>query len=72
MASLSSAAAVSDLNPIADESLKLNLTGAKTTDKFGDFRDDLARDGYAVVKGAVPRELALATVEKIYQYLEDL
>ncbi|KAJ5661467.1 uncharacterized protein N7477_009083 [Penicillium maclennaniae] len=40
--------------------------------KYGDFRDDLLRDGYAVVKGAVPRERALKYADEIYQWLEDL
>lgn len=37
---------------------------------FGDFRDDLLRDGYAVVKGAVPRERAEKYAEEMYNYLE--
>ena len=27
--------------------------------RFGDWRDDLARDGFAVVKGAIPPDRAL-------------
>ncbi|KIH92448.1 hypothetical protein SPBR_02891 [Sporothrix brasiliensis 5110] len=41
-----------------------------TDPTFGDFRDDLVRDGYAVVKGAVPRERALAYADKMYALLE--
>lgn len=37
---------------------------------FGDWRDDLIRDGYAVVKGAVPRERALDYADRMYSYLE--
>lgn len=40
--------------------------------KWGDFRDDLAQDGYAVVKGAVPRERALKYADDMYSYLEGL
>ncbi|KAJ5126374.1 hypothetical protein N7526_008551 [Penicillium atrosanguineum] len=40
--------------------------------KYGDFRDDLLQNGYAVVKGAVPRERALKYADDIYQWLEDL
>jgi hypothetical protein len=40
--------------------------------KYGDFRDDLLRDGYAVIKGAVPRDRALKYADDIYQWLEDL
>jgi hypothetical protein len=37
---------------------------------FGDFRDDILRDGYAVVKGAVARERAELYAEEMYNYLE--
>lgn len=37
---------------------------------YGDFRDDLNRDGYAVIKGAVPRERGLAYSDTFYSYLE--
>jgi hypothetical protein len=63
--------ASSTTSNVPDGSLSLSLTGAGTA-SYGDFRDDLARDGYAVVKGAVPREQALAVADKIYKYLEDL
>lgn len=39
---------------------------------YGDFRDDLLRDGYAVIKGAVPRDRALKYVDEIYEWLEEL
>lgn len=39
---------------------------------YGDFRDDLARDGFAVVKGTIAREKAEAYGDKFYSYLEDL
>lgn len=38
---------------------------------YGDFRDDLARDGFAIVKGAIAREKAEAYGEKFYSYLEN-
>ena len=50
-----------------NENLKLRL---ETT--YGDFRDNLARDGFAVVKGAVPRERADGYADKFYSYLEGL
>ena len=37
---------------------------------YGDFRDDLNRDGYAVIKGAIPRERALEYSDKFYNYIE--
>lgn len=40
--------------------------------KYGDFRDDLIRDGFAVIKGAVPRERADKYAEQMYKFLEDL
>jgi len=39
--------------------------------KYGDFRDDLLRDGYAVVKGAIPREKADAYADRMFEYLEN-
>jgi hypothetical protein len=51
---------------------KLFLRGAKEEQSFGDFRDDLQRDGFAVVKGAVPRERADKYAEEMFQWLEDL
>lgn len=38
--------------------------------KFGDFRDDLMRDGFCVVKGAVPQQRALQYAEDMYNYVE--
>lgn len=35
-----------------------------------DWRDDLVRDGYAVVKGAIPRAEALAHADQMYALLE--
>ncbi|KAH8879501.1 hypothetical protein GQ53DRAFT_854569 [Thozetella sp. PMI_491] len=37
---------------------------------YGDWRDDLVRDGYVVVKGAVPREKALQYGDEMMTYLE--
>lgn len=39
---------------------------------FGDFRDELSRNGYAVVKGAIPREKALKYADQMYSWLENL
>jgi hypothetical protein len=43
-----------------------------TDTNFGDWRDDLARDGYAVVKGAIPRERADKYAEEMFEWLEGL
>jgi len=40
--------------------------------KYGDFRDDLIRDGYAVIKCAVPRAKADQYAENMYTFLENL
>lgn len=37
---------------------------------FNDWRDDLARDGYAVVKGAIPVEEAAALTSRAKDWLE--
>jgi len=39
---------------------------------YGDWRDDLARDGFVVVKGAIPRDRALAYGDAFMSYLENL
>lgn len=50
-----------------NENLTLRLEAS-----YGDFRDDLARDGFVVVKGAVPRVRADGYADKFYSYLEGL
>ncbi|KAK1465065.1 phytanoyl-CoA dioxygenase [Colletotrichum paranaense] len=37
---------------------------------YGDWRDDLLRDGYAVIKAAIPRERADGYADKMYGLLE--
>lgn len=49
---------------------KLKVDG--TDPKFGDWRDDLIRDGYAVVKGAIPRDRALGYADKMFALAESL
>lgn len=39
---------------------------------FGDWRDDLLRDGYAIVKGAIPRDRADGYANAMYDWLEGL
>lgn len=39
---------------------------------YGDWRDDLARDGFAVVKEAVPRTKAENYADAMYGWLEGL
>ncbi|TKX19833.1 hypothetical protein C1H76_8031 [Elsinoe australis] len=46
----------------------LKLTGADTP--LTGWQADLARDGYAVVKGAVPKERAAQYAERMHEYLE--
>jgi hypothetical protein len=56
------------LKPIKDEAMKINGTDTE----YGDWRDDLARDGYAVIKGAIPKERADKYADKMYSWLEGL
>ncbi|KAH8881275.1 hypothetical protein GQ53DRAFT_668193 [Thozetella sp. PMI_491] len=37
---------------------------------YGDWRDDLIRDGYAVIKGAIPKERATIYSQKMYTLAE--
>jgi hypothetical protein len=60
---------------IADRSIKPKAAGPdrlfnNPEAKFGDFRDDILRDGFAVIKGAVPRERADKYGEEMFRYLE--
>jgi hypothetical protein len=64
----------------ATKTTPITLTGAQdarlkvdgTDATYGDWRDDLARDGYAVIKGAIPKERALGYADKMYSWLEGL
>lgn len=49
---------------------RMKVDGTDTN--FGDWRDDLARDGYAVVKSAIPRERADNYADKMFSWLEGL
>lgn len=49
-----------------------NKIFAKEGVTYGDWRDDLVRDGYAVVKGAVPKDQIEAIGEDMMSYLENL
>jgi hypothetical protein len=55
---------------VTAEGARLKIDG--TDPIYGDFRDDLARDGYAVVKGAVPKERALQYASQMLGLLESL
>jgi len=50
------------------EQLRLKASNSPAND----WMADLARDGYAVVKGAVAQEKAAQYAERMYQYLEGL
>lgn len=49
-----------------------HLFGRGEDFKYGDFRDDIVRDGFAVVKGAIPRDRADMYAGQMYKWLEDL
>jgi hypothetical protein len=46
--------------------------GDGATPNYGDWRDDLIRDGYAIVKGAIPRERADGYADAMFNWLEGL
>lgn len=50
------------------EQLRLKASNSPVND----WQADLARDGYAVVKGAVAKEKAAQYAERMYKYFEDL
>jgi hypothetical protein len=45
-------------------------TAQEPTKEYGDFRDELFRDGFVVVKSAVPRERALSYQNSALGWLE--
>jgi hypothetical protein len=49
---------------------RLLVTGKEAP--FNDWRDELVRDGYAVVKGAIPKDRTDAYVDELHSWLEDL
>lgn len=67
---------ISTTTKTAPLTLKAMEDGAMKIDgkdvTFGDWRDDLARDGYAVIKGAIPRERADKYADQMYSWLEGL
>lgn len=70
MITTSSTKAAMKLKGIATQGERMRMDG--TDSKFGDWRDDLARDGYAVVKGAIPQAKALEYADRMYSWLEGL
>jgi hypothetical protein len=56
------------LKAVGDSRMRVDGSDAK----FGDWRDDLARDGYAVIKGAIPKEMADKYADQMYSWLEGL
>jgi hypothetical protein len=56
------------LKAVNDEAMKINGTDAS----YGDWRDDLARDGYVVIKAAIPQERADKYADQMYSWLEGL
>jgi hypothetical protein len=59
-----------EIQPTLHLSSEAVRDGAKQS--YGDFRDDLLRDGYAVIKGAIPRERADKYADAMYSWLEGL
>lgn len=55
----------SDSQSAAAVPLTINLN-----QHFGDWRDDLARDGFVVLKGAVPKEKALGYRQSFFDWIE--
>ncbi|KAM0706050.1 hypothetical protein Q7P35_007410 [Cladosporium inversicolor] len=62
-------ATVTEFIPTINPTHKLYTRGVDH--KYGDFRDNLIRDGFAVIKGAIPREKADNYADQLYSFLED-
>jgi hypothetical protein len=59
-------------NPLANEKTKLiEDLGAKIESQtYSDWRNDLLRDGYVVIKNAIPTESAVEYQKRIFEYLK--
>lgn len=54
----------------APEERRLQIDG--TDPSYGDWRDDLVRDGYAIIKGAIPAEKVEGYADRMYSLIEGL
>ena len=70
MSSTVTESATTTLTAAAPESSRMKMDGSDP--KYGDWRDDLLRDGFAVIKGAIPRERADKYADSMYSWLEGL
>ena len=53
---------------VATQAMKIDGTDPT----YGDWRDDLIRDGYAVIKGAIPQERVEQYASQMYNLVESL
>lgn len=60
------------LMPTDQQQKSLRIFAKDAPKHYGDFRDDLVRDGFALIKGAVPKERAEQYGEQMFKWLEDL
>lgn len=56
------------LRPAGADRMKVDGTDRR----YGDWRDDLVRDGYAIIKSAIPKERALSYANRFYGLVESL
>ncbi|KAH7368613.1 hypothetical protein B0T11DRAFT_277371 [Plectosphaerella cucumerina] len=69
-ASIMATTTITQTTPSLSVSSQQKLRVDGTDPKYGDWRDDLIRDGYAVVKGAIPRDRALGYADKMFALAE--
>ncbi|KAK9417583.1 putative Phytanoyl-CoA dioxygenase [Seiridium unicorne] len=62
--------APSAISPVSSPKLKSAPIGDVVSPKYNDWRADLQKNGFAVVKGAIPRDRALHYQEKAYDWLK--
>jgi hypothetical protein len=59
---------VSATAPITEQPLRVDGTDPV----YNDWRDDLVRDGYAVIKGAIPQDKVEQYADRMYSLIEGL
>lgn len=58
------------ITTVGTDTRRMKVDGTDPT--FNDWRDDLVRDGYAIIKGAIPSERAGIYADKMLALMESL
>jgi hypothetical protein len=68
MATVTETKSVQSIASVGSQAMKIDGTDPV----YNDWRDDLIRDGFAVIKGAIPQQRVEKYAEQMYNLLESL